>query len=1770
MATFKILSADGSLARYEGCPKYVGTYLKPSYIEFSEVCSPAPIEWEVGDYVDYYRTGLRYKLYSIPQATKKARMFSNGSAFIYNNVQLFAATKDLEIALFRDLVANDNGIHFSTSSDVSTFEDVAGVARRIQACMDDVFPGRWEIRVASVDDADLAAMMQETKEFSVNNGSCLSALEQVYQTWKNVGWTHTYDASSGKDIITIGASSIRTDANTTEVFAYGRRKGLSSIRKADANKDGFATRLYVYGSERNIQTRYYNGLDIYNAESVDIRHLMIPPEHWGKTDGKPDARKAYLQADDAIVAKYGLIPRTIYFDGGENEEIYPSIRGIKASELRALMIASGLGDSEYLPDDSESRIDKVVGASGWGDGSKEDAELVPTFSMTIQQVGFNIAEQGKQTAEGYASISFLSGGCAGRDFKVKSFTYDRNGRPTLLLEKFWDDSIGIAFPNDMNPVSEGDEFVILDIPMPDYYITLAQNKLYAKAQQMLADYTKVSAFYEPEIDPIMVKEKDAVLKEGMYMQVMDEDVVENNTDYVLIDTINIDENGVLPTYKVTLREQKRSVTTFSSLQEMITDAKYESKADIRKERQYVERRFRTAQETLDMLQGAIGDFSAAINPITLQTMAILVGSQSLQFTFIKSLSNTTKVTPAFAYDSATKIFSVPKSVVMHYTIGQNEITSSHSTDSLRKWEVKAFQSSALLEDSKAYYLYASVPNSGTGSFALSDTPMDFQTSAGYNLLVGILNSAETGSRSFAPLYGFTEVLPGQITTDVIRSADGKTYFDLAQGKIGGRIVFTSNNTEKELANWAGNTDAALAGKANTSALEDLEESLENQLSSLQADLEAQIKDFQDQIDGVIETWFYDPEPTLDNAPAKDWTTEDEKANHIGDLYYSGSGKSYRWLKDASGNYLWKQIADEDIGKALEAAQKAQDTADNKRRVFTSTPSAPYDKGDLWTDETDLRVCTSSRTSGYSSSDWKLATDYTNDAKAQQALAGLAEAIKDIEKAQTDAINASEAAANAAAVAANAQSAAEEASQKAKDAEDAASAAKDMMDSWLEDGVFSKTELASLKAERARVQAEYNEVSTSATNYGINAATYRTAYGYYNTELNKVITALGSDDTTKSANLATYQGDYYNALKPLLAEIAAAAKAVADDAAEEAEKAKQEAEEAKNKAEAAQTAAQMAAAAANAVTEKIDSDNYLTEIEKQSVRKTIAEITECQGTLLTDTAVISLTQPANPWTKIKKGDTTPVLSSTEGMRTVSRDKYVGYYGSNFHNAGSSIVKLKIEKKKDFTLKLKFLSDSYKITDSYGAAGALGVSMTSSTAVYSSSNHGTAQNKITYARPYASGTEISKEYSVTSANTSVDVSYYKVNSVGMDTVPYTDSTYFKFANDHYTSSDGKEHIVELNGSFHRYYLLLMQLGYDAIATELANKLQSIFRILEEADVWTTGTTELADGYLFRADLNAALTDYYAILAACGWDVMDSKVHDLDYLTNALKNGSTVTEGGLIMTSLVAVGDTEDLNKTEVEAFLNGSDFAKDSEHGKLLLAGGIPSTVTENGTEYSDLDKRAKAAATKIYEDGYMRTRLLELLDGCKIGNIEIINGGFKITLNDGGSGSNLSLWSGGLLSSAIGGTASLGASSSAAIQAYSKSAQQSSPSGVNAAVIAEGTTSEYAFYSREGKFAGLRPNVQTIGSGSTLNETQHTLIIASGTLYLPNAPKDGQEYKIIHTSTTSLQVRNTLTSNLNVFDFKNATSKSYTVTSNAKETIELVYNAADSTWYANKY
>lgn len=166
----------------------------------------------------------------------------------------------------------------------------------------------------------------------------------------------------------------------------------------------------------------------------------------------------------------------------------------------------------------------------------------------------------------------------------------------------------------------------------------------------------------------------------------------------------------------------------------------------------------------------------------------------------------------------------------------------------------------------------------------------------------------------------------------------------------------------------------------------IDEIAEQQLSDfVDAVYDPAISNLQSQIDGQIETWFYDYLPTIENAPANSWTTDSEKDKHLGDLFYivdneEYGGQAYRWAKIGS-EYKWDYVEDTATVKALADAAKAQDTADQKRRVFITTPVPPYDSGDLWMQGAsgDIMTCVNSRQSGnYVSTDWEKKNKYTDD------------------------------------------------------------------------------------------------------------------------------------------------------------------------------------------------------------------------------------------------------------------------------------------------------------------------------------------------------------------------------------------------------------------------------------------------------------------------------------------------------------------------------------------------------------------------------------------------------------------------------------------------------------------------------------------------------------------------------------------------------------------------------------------------------------------------
>lgn len=177
-----------------------------------------------------------------------------------------------------------------------------------------------------------------------------------------------------------------------------------------------------------------------------------------------------------------------------------------------------------------------------------------------------------------------------------------------------------------------------------------------------------------------------------------------------------------------------------------------------------------------------------------------------------------------------------------------------------------------------------------------------------------------------------------------------------------------------------------------------------------------IADLQNQVDGAIETWFYEGEPTLTNVPASSWTTDKDKDTHLGDLYYDNkTGKAYRFAKDGN-TYKWTIITDTDIAKALSDASKAQETADGKMKVFSTQPTTPYQVGDIWVNATypsdgstyknEVLRCQTNKAAGsqFVIGDWIKASRYTDDTVANAAKKAAEEAQKAALTAQTNITN----------------------------------------------------------------------------------------------------------------------------------------------------------------------------------------------------------------------------------------------------------------------------------------------------------------------------------------------------------------------------------------------------------------------------------------------------------------------------------------------------------------------------------------------------------------------------------------------------------------------------------------------------------------------------------------------------------------------------------------------------------------------------------------------
>ena len=399
------------------------------------------------------------------------------------------------------------------------------------------------------------------------------------------------------------------------------------------------------------------------------------------------------------------------------------------------------------------------------------------------------------------TIIFQSGMLAGdgKEFELK---YKHAERRFEIVPQEID---GQTMPGGVYIPREGDKYAIFGCMLPDAYFcdnvekTGASWDMFREAAKALYEKEDVRFTFTGELQGMWAKRNwlqvGGRLVVGGYVLFTDNQFAPEGIPIRITGIKDYPTSPYPPTIELSNDVQGKSLSsTIDEIQNGNVIVEENDKEIIR----FTKRRFRDAVETMKMLENALLDnFTNSITPITVQTMAMLVGDESLQFRFVDS--SLRPIQYHITYNQETKQLTAPATILQHMTLGVNTITSDRNSTEYKHWNMKAYTSPVMDQLEQKYYFYAKVPTgSGSGEFVLSPTAIGMDDVSGYyHLLVGLLNSEYDGERSFVTLYGFTEVLPGRITTDKIVSPDGKTYFDVSNGEIGGNIKIKAGSTGYE-------------------------------------------------------------------------------------------------------------------------------------------------------------------------------------------------------------------------------------------------------------------------------------------------------------------------------------------------------------------------------------------------------------------------------------------------------------------------------------------------------------------------------------------------------------------------------------------------------------------------------------------------------------------------------------------------------------------------------------------------------------------------------------------------------------------------------------------------------------------------------------------------------------------------------------------------------------------------------------------------------------
>lgn len=415
------------------------------------------------------------------------------------------------------------------------------------------------------------------------------------------------------------------------------------------------------------------------------------------------------------------------------------------------------------------------------------------------------------------TVIFQTGMLAGRgEFEVKYFhepkTVAGKEKAGKRFEIVPQEIDGITMPDGGVWMPQpGDKYSVFGIQLPDAYIcdnatkTGASWEMFREAVKCLYECEDKKFTFIGTLDGIWAKKRwlqiGGKIVLGGYVLFSDEHFMPEGSLIRITGVKRYVNKPYMPEIELSNTTSGTSISSDLNKpgqNEVVIEDKYKDALS------FTKRRFRDAKETMSMLEDALLNFSGAINPIAIQTMQLLVGDESLQFRFVNSMTNPVQVPHNITYDIVSKVLHVPSGLIQHMTMGINDISSAHKVSDYKFWNVSAYNSPSLIEGNAKYYLYAKVSKSDkTGTFLLSENAIKIEQVNGYyHLLVGVLNSEFEGERSFVELYGFTEVLPGRITTERIVSSDGLNFMDFVKN------AFRVGN-EKNYFDWNTKTDGKL-------------------------------------------------------------------------------------------------------------------------------------------------------------------------------------------------------------------------------------------------------------------------------------------------------------------------------------------------------------------------------------------------------------------------------------------------------------------------------------------------------------------------------------------------------------------------------------------------------------------------------------------------------------------------------------------------------------------------------------------------------------------------------------------------------------------------------------------------------------------------------------------------------------------------------------------------------------------------------------------------